>query len=95
MNPETGNYFELDLWLPSLNLAFEYQVLPLHSLPLLFLYIILIQNRKNIITQIRTSLDPQMIFLSAIKLKRSLLVPKASLLLWFLVGGTLQKKGKR
>ena len=26
MNPETGEYFELDLYLPSLNLAFEYQV---------------------------------------------------------------------
>ena len=26
LNPETGDYLELDIWLPSLNLAFEYQV---------------------------------------------------------------------
>ena len=26
INPESGQYLELDIWIPSRNLAFEYQV---------------------------------------------------------------------
>ena len=28
VNPDTGHFMELDVWVPSLNLAFEYQVQP-------------------------------------------------------------------
>ena len=34
LNPETGDYLELDIWLPSLNLAFEYQVFTSPKFPL-------------------------------------------------------------